>query len=290
MDEDQPQPILERSIGLVEADIEENCIQHGIRGILQHSDIMKMIAEYDDDDKQARIFGKFQHLTGLIFKSYSPIVHEIEPFEIKFEDFCVVEMFDCHPRTNDALLWMAIDRQGRKILCDEMWESYDGVDTLVAKIREKADRYRIVKRLLEPAAWNTDKHTQSNFFSELYTRGLVYEQASKERTLAIRRTKQALHYIYQNGQYQKPPELYVFKTLMRTRWEFTHWKWSNWSSKMAETKDPKGVPEDKDDHMMENVGRGLLANVPFIEYIPPVVEQHLERQREQAAVLDDPYA
>lgn len=287
MDEQQQQA--KRSIGLIEADIEENCIEHGIRGILRHSDIMNMIAEYDEDDKQARIFGKFQHLTGLIFKTYNPIVHEVEPFEIKYEDYTVVEAFDCHPRTNDALLWMAIDRQGRKFLVDELWESYEGTDTLAYHIKEKADRYRVVRRILDPSAWNIDKHTQSNFFSELFKLGLTYEKASKERTLAIRRTKQALHYLYQNGQYLKVPELYVFKSCKRTIWEFTHWKWSEWSSAMGELKDPKAVPEDKDDHMMENVGRLLLADVPFIEYVPPVAQQHIEYQRQQTAQSDDPY-
>lgn len=287
MDEQLQSPV--RSIGLVEADVEENCIEHGVRGILRHADILKMISEYDEDDKQARILGKFQHLTGLIYKSYNPIVHEIEPFEIKYTDWTVTEAFDCHPRVPDALLWMAVDRYGRRVIIDEMYESYEGVDTLAAKIREKADRYRIVKRLLEPAAWNTDKHTQTNLYSELYKLGLVYEMASKERTLAIRRTKQALHYIYQNGQYLKAPELYVFKSCFRTRWEFTHWKWQNWTSKSAETKDPKGVPEDKDDHMMENVGRCLLDNTPFVEYIPPRTQAQIQRQREEVALSDDPY-
>jgi len=281
---------IQRSIGLIEADIEENCVEHGVNGILKHKDILNMIAEYDEDDKQARIFGKFQHLTGLVYKSYTPIVHEIEPFDLKMEDWVVAQAFDIHPRTNDAIQWMAVDRQGRHVICNELWVSYEGTDTLAAHIKEIDKQYRMVKHLLDPSAWNTDKHNPgTNLYSELYKRGLQYEKGSKERTLAIRKTKDALSYLYQNGVYYKVPILYVFKTCRRTIWEFTHWKWGNWSSKAAEENDPKAKPIDKDDHMMENTGRLLLANIRWTEYISPDVLQHAEYKRQQEAVNDDPY-
>lgn len=280
----------QRSVALIEADIEENCMEHGIRGILKHQDIVNMLSNYDDEDMQARAWGKFQHLTGLIFKKFSRLVHVIEPFELKYEDWCVTEAFDCHPRTPDALMWVAVDRQGRKIICDEMWKSYDGTDTLAAKIKEKADGKRIVKRLLDPSAWNTDKHTESNFFSELYKNGLLYEKGSKERTLAVIRTKQALDYKYQNGQYLKVPELYIFNTCVRTIWEFEHWQWGEWTGKTAEKKSPMEKPEDKNDHMMENIGRVLLANTTFSEYQRPALQQQIERVRQQQSMVDDPYA
>ncbi len=60
--------VYERKVGYVEADIESACKQHGVRGHLEHSDIVNLIAEYSEDERQARIYGKFQHLIGLVFK------------------------------------------------------------------------------------------------------------------------------------------------------------------------------------------------------------------------------
>lgn len=280
---------VQRSIGLVEADIEANCVEHGVRGILRHEDIIKMVSEYDDEDKQARIFGKFQHLTGLIFKKFSRVVHVIEPFELKKEDWVVIEAFDCHPRTKDAIMWVALDRNGRYVIADELWENFDGTDTLAWNILERQKQFRIVKMLLDPSAWNVDQHTQTCLFSELFKHNLVYEQGSKERSLAIMRTKSALNYVFQAGQYQKVPELYVFSTCKRTIWEFEHWQWQEWTGKTADKKNPNEKPIDKDDHMMENIGRVLLSGAQFEPFVRPIIQQQIERTRQEQVQLDDPY-
>jgi len=62
------------------ADIEDNCIKHGVRGYLEHENIAKMIKEYDQDEQEARAHGRFKHLTGLVFKNFNPEIHVIKPF------------------------------------------------------------------------------------------------------------------------------------------------------------------------------------------------------------------
>lgn len=49
------------------ADIEDNCKEHGIRGILEHSHIQQMIENMDPDEIEARAHGKFMHLANSIF-------------------------------------------------------------------------------------------------------------------------------------------------------------------------------------------------------------------------------
>lgn len=279
----------QRSIGLVEADIEDNCIEHGVRGILKHDDIVRMLAEYDPDDMQARAWGKFQHLTGLIYKKFHPTVHVINPIEIKWDDWVVVEAFDAHPRTKDAIQWVAFDAYGRKVIVDEIWDSFDGYDELAWRIKKKADQFRVVTRLLDPSAWIVDQHTQTSLYSELYKRGLLYEQGSKARAMAISVTKSALDYQYKNGVYIKVPELYVFNTCKRSIWEFQHWKWSEWSGKSAESRGPNEKPEDKDDHMMENIGRVLMSGVKYTPYIKPSQRKALDMVRRNQVANDDPY-
>src|ERR1035437_6281717 len=80
----------QRKVGVVEADIESNCIEHGVRGILEHRHIEAMVSEYTEEDKQARVYGKFQHLTGLVFKTFNRRVHVIKPFLVKPQDFMTI--------------------------------------------------------------------------------------------------------------------------------------------------------------------------------------------------------
>ncbi len=140
----------ERSIGLVEADVEANCKKHGVRGILEHSDIMKIISEYSEDDRQARIFGKFQHLTGLVFKTFSRPIHIIKPFDIDPKEYVVVEAIDPHQRNPDAVVWCAIDRYGRKIIIDELYKNYDSSE-LAQAVKHKNQTYRVVYPLGVPS-------------------------------------------------------------------------------------------------------------------------------------------
>ena len=71
MDQEVLEDEYKRKVGVVEATVFDNSITKGVRGRLRDRDIDRMIAEYDEDDKQARIYGKFHHLTGLVFKRFN---------------------------------------------------------------------------------------------------------------------------------------------------------------------------------------------------------------------------
>lgn len=275
-----------RSIGLVEADIEANCATHGVRGILLHHDILNMISEYDEDDKQARIFGKFQHLTGLVFKVFHPTVHILRPFELDPRDWVVTQALDPHSRNNDAAIWLATNRKGQKIVVDEMYKGFNGTDgdkELARIIKDKDERYRIVKRVIDPSADVIDQHTGRSLKSDLYNMGISYDMGSKARTDAIRLIKTAFSYQMANGVFIRPPELYIFESCVRLIWEIQHWQWQDWSSKSAQIRSPNEKPMDKDDHCIECLGRALLADAPFTE-----IEQIDTNFYGNQAVLDNP--
>lgn len=270
--------------GVVFADVEENCRQHGTRGILEHGDIMRMIAEYSEEDKQARVFGKFQHLIGLVFKEFNKQIHVIPPFTINDKDFSTIELLDCHPRNADALMWVATRSDGIKFVIDELYDKFDSFDTLAARIKKTAVQYRIVERFADPSAWadvQPNKTMAQGLWEhtgkQLEDRGLEYQPASKKRTEGIKLIRNALSYQITevNGakQFVKPPMLYVFDNCVRTIWEFEHWQWNEWTGKSSETKDKSEKPQDKDDHMMENLGRSFLNDPGFVPLIIPTVQQ-----------------
>lgn len=258
-------------ISLTTADMEDACKIHGERGFLDHEQIETMISMWDEDEISARAFGKFKHLSGLIFKRWDTDVHVVEPFDLDPSEFSVIEAFDSHPRNPDALMWLAVRRDGTMFIVDETYENFEGTGSLdgfaklAAEIREKRKRKRVVRELLEPAAYTKDQHFEASLSEKLLGEGFGYEPASKRRHDGIRLVRDALRYQMKGGRLIVPPKLYVFSSCVRTIWEFGHWKWTEWSVSQKDKKSPREVAEDKDDHMMENIGRILLSDPEFVE-------------------------
>jgi len=277
---------LKRSVGLVQANIEDNCIEHGVRGILHHSDIERMIANYSAEDIQARVYGKFQHLTGLVFKEFNKRVHVIKPFKITFEDYCVYQRLDTHPRNPDACLWLAVDRKGTKIVVDELYTEAT-TQELAQRIKAKDSQYRMIDRRIDPSAFIEDQHTKKSLAKNLYALGLSYLPASKNRTHAIQVIHDALDYREAgDGTFLKAPELFIFDTCLRTIWEMEHWQYQEWEGKAADKRSRSEKPQDKDDHMMENLGRALIDQPRFFEMEKPKWGNSIE----QSTPTLDPYA
>ena len=260
---------IKRKVFHMTADVESACMEHGIRGHLEHEHIVQMIAEYPEDERQARIYGKFQHLVGLVFKRFNKNVHVIKPFAINPKDFVVLHMLDPHPRNNDAGMWVAIDRKGTKYIVDEYWFKPEDVKQMAWHIKKKNAEYRVVGMYGDPSMFIEDQHTQRSLNTMMVEEGLAYIPASKTRQASDARIATALNYTEINGHMVRAPELYIFDTCKRTIFEFEHYRWDEWKGSTAEGRDRKERPLDKDDHMIENLGRALIMEQPFIEMPKP---------------------
>lgn len=274
-------------ISHIQADVEAACIEHGVRGHLEHAHIEQMVAMYSDDDKQARVHGKFQHLVGLRYKRFSRHIHVIKPFPINLNDYTVYEALDPHPRNPDAVVWLAVDRKGRKFIIDELYLKCEGgTKELAERILNKASNYRIERRIIDPSAFIEDQHTQQSLAGNLLKLDLNYVAATKARTASDRRIEDGLAYqkitVGDHEEWIKEPEFYVFDHCTRVIWEFEHYRWAEWKGTSSEDHDPKQKTLDKDDHMIECIGRLLYQEPIFIE--PPRFNQ----QDEDASY--DPYA
>jgi hypothetical protein len=273
---------------VVTAELEDACEDHGVRGFLTHKRIEEQISSYDAEDMQARVFGRHHHLTGLVFKKWDkrrPGIHIIPAFALDPKDYVVGYAWDTHPRMPEAILWIARDREGRWIMVDELW--LDGsTPQVVQQVKMKNERYRIVKALIEPAAYNVDKRTGYCLAADLDAKyGLKFEPGSKSRESAVRQIQDKMDYVSNiSGEIIKPPELFCFDTLEHTPHEIERWQWQDWRGLIAQFRDPKEKPVDKDDHMIECLGRLLLSDFKFEEMVEPVYAP-IQRVKHN----DDPY-
>lgn len=278
---------VQRSVYHITADVESACKEHGVRGHLEHSDIERMVAEYPPDEMQARAYGKFAHLIGLVFKKFDRNVHVIKPFNINDRDFIVYHYLDPHPRNEDAALWVAVDRKGTKYVIDELYVNPEDTSDLAFKIKQKNAQYRIGGKWCDPWIFNKDQHQDSNdknLDEQLKDNGLTYLPAPKQRTAADKRIETAINFTKVGDHIVRPPEVYIFENCTRTIWEFEHYRWGEWKGRTGEDRDRKEKPLDKDDHMIENLGRALISEHPFIEKVE-------DRRRGVISNADlDPYA
>lgn len=250
----------------VEAEMEDNCKVHGVRGILEHEHIKRIATGMPEDEKEARLFGKFGHLVGRVHKKFNRKIHVIKPFPIKYNDFTVYKALDPHPRVADHVLYMAVDRLGRKYFTSEI-VLHGLIKELHARMKahETSMNYRMDgQRIIDPAAFVDDQHREEKSIgSQLWDLGETWVRGSKDLMAGIRRTNDALDYELKQGQMVRPPEIYIFDTCRVLIKQLDEYVWQEYKGTNKDEKQPHPKPRDKDDHNVENMHRLLLAEPVF---------------------------
>jgi hypothetical protein len=252
----------------VEAEMEDNCITHGVRGILKHEHIQRIADGFPDDEKEARIFGKFGHLIGRVHKDMRRKVHVIKPFALNEQDYCVYKAIDPHPRVPDHVLYLAVNRHGTKFVCGELLgERSIKLFHERMKAFESAMNYRIEGRIIDPSAFNDDQHKEeASVGKQLFDLGETYIAGSKDLMAGIKRTNDAFHYEVKEGRMIRPPEVFIFDTCQIAIKQIEEYVWQEWKGSSKDDKQLSGRPKDKNDHQVENLHRLLLFEPVFIPY------------------------
>ncbi len=62
----------DKTMAVIGGDIEEACKDHSPGGHLKHTEIVRLMSSYDMDEYDARVKGKFMHLSGVIYRTFGP--------------------------------------------------------------------------------------------------------------------------------------------------------------------------------------------------------------------------
>jgi len=273
---------VEKNIGVVEASVWDNCYEYdGTRGYLLKDNIDNMIRQYPEDERLARIEGKFGHILGRVHKIFRRDVHVIKPFKITRDEYVLYMAHDTHPRVADAINWMAVDRKGQKYIIDEL--IIDGNDAeIAAAVKNREMSWRVDRRLLDPSGFNDDKRTnEQSFARRMQGLGLNYIPGSKDLLGGIRALDEAFDYEMKNGSMIKEPGIYIFETCSQTIRELENYVWDEYRGRGSDEKDPKPRPKDKNDHNVENLHR--LAIEDFRWY--PLGKEEADNTKDPYAVI-----
>lgn len=114
---------------------------------------IKMIPE---DEREARVFGKFKHLTGVVYKEFGE-VHRIDSFEVPDHWLRICAM-DYHPRKACVIVWVAIDEKDTAYVYDEL-ASQGTIREISEKIvaKEKESGGRVLFRFIDSISATPDR-------------------------------------------------------------------------------------------------------------------------------------
>lgn len=268
-----------------------NCKVHGVRGIMEHSNIKRMSDSFPEDEREARVFGKFGHLIGRVHKGFKRKVHVIPPFPLDPKRFTTYKALDPHPRVPDHVLYLSVDNKGTKYITGEII-SEGLVRELYERMKafEEAMHFRMQDRIIDPSAYVDDQHRkEKSVGSQLFDLGETYIKGSKNLMAGVKRTNDAFNFTMREGKMVMAPELYIFNTCVVAIKQLDEYVWSEWKGSSKDEKQPSGRPKDVNDHQPENLHRLLLHEPTFVPYQPNVRSGHVSKSYEQELEDLDPY-
>lgn len=252
----------------VEAEAEDNCKIHGVRGFFEHKHIQRMADAYPEDEKEARVFGKFGHLLGRVHKKFNRKVHVIKAFPLNDRDWTTYKALDPHPRVADHVLYMSVNKKGDKIVSGELL-SEGLIKQCYQRMKdyEASMQFRMEGRIIDPSAFNDDQHKkEKSVGSQLYDLGETYIKGSKNLMAGIKRLETAFDYEIKAGKFIRAPEVFIFDNCVVTIKQIEEYVWAEHRGRSADDKEQSGRPKDKNDHMPENLHRLILHEPKFVPY------------------------
>jgi len=276
-------------VGIIYADIEDNCRIHGVRGHLLHNDIVQMISFYTPEEREARAKGKPSHMVGRIYSDYEDKEpHLIEDdFEIKSEWIhgCIIDPHDAIPF---AITWAAIDFEGNVYIYDEF--PYSDIDKMKSTnlnfpkyasiIRGHEGRQRIFFRIIDPYFGNkTYGNTGLSPKEELAELGLEFDDGDTSG-IEVGHGRVREHLIYDKTQQVNAinhPKLHIKKKCRNHRRAMLRYKRK--VDKSGEVKD-KVVIEQTYKHFADTIRHLIMKKDEIVD------DWRIEQEQDNALTND----
>lgn len=216
---------------------------------LKEEEIKEFEASLTDDEKEARLHGKFVHLVGVIYKEFDRKVHIVPPFEIP-QDWKIIQVLDPHDRKPHACGWYAVNPHDDVYCFDEL-EVNGTIPELANAIRIKEGERPAHYRIIDPNKGKAPAQIgqKGDLILELGKEGLRYNGYVNddlvEGHLAVKRY---LHYDKSKEiSIQNRPKLFFTSNCVKHIHGFTHYIWDDHkvgaSSRSVKEK-PKDLAKD----------------------------------------------
>ena len=273
----------DKMISVVQADTYANLADiHGHP--IQTKDAIAFFEEQVPEEERAtRIHGQFFHLKGMVYKEYSPPVHE-KLFEYQYPD-PVIAVMDPHDRLPHHILWAFLDRQDKLYIDRELLIHCPPQELKRAiLITESQAGYKMRARYIDPNFGATPIVGGRTLIQELMTPPLrvQFTPACDDKTQGHIKVKDYLHYNrLQPISLTNTPRLFFHATRVpKTIQSIKNYQFEEWQGKSRELKDPKEKERGKDSHGADCIRYLCMANLQF---------EHLTSRSHEYELADSAY-
>lgn len=241
------------NIDVVEVDMAEN--PH-----LDQQEVKEFLDSLSDDERDARGSGKFVQMGGLVYKSFNPKIHVIEPMDplefrkIKYKQYLSLDHGFNNPT---AVLWHAVDYDNVAITFDEHYEAGRIIDYHAAVIHERNKAHGRIPDLniCDPALAQRQAVTGTSIQTEYAIRGIGFALGNNDVTTGVAKV----------SQYLDGPSWYITRNCANLIREMSRLRWKTWASKKQQSQNnPYDQIHKKDDHACDSA-RYFFSFMPTLE-------------------------
>lgn len=237
-----------QGICVVEVDMTEN-------PYLNKESIEVFLNSIDEDEREARIQGKFVQLGGKIYKKFDPerggrhvLKEQIDGAEVRAfcRDKFVVVSLDHGLNNPTAVLWHAVDQEGFITTFHEHYRKDWTVDLHAAKIKEVNKTFGIEPELYiaDPSIRNRDSITGTSIHEEYIKYGIPFTFGNNDVEAGIIRVKR-----YMNVTSKGKSRWTVTPNCSNLIWELKRYRWKTYTQKKLNYENNAyEKPHAKDDH------------------------------------------
>lgn len=217
---------------------------------LSEIDIKRFESSLTEEEKEARLHGRFLHLTGLVYKDFQPDFHISEPPRIK-KEWTRYFAIDPHERTPTACLWLAVDPKGNHWVYDELWLAGMDIEQIAKAILSQEGNMTPHVRLIDPHA-DVDNNLQGGFNirKELMKHGVYCQRGNSDPFLGRTRIRQALKVKFSPVSKRDVSIFKISPNCTQTIFEFQHYIYDEHKRNKEEHELKENVKK-KNDHFMD---------------------------------------
>lgn len=245
-------------IDLFIADIMDNLFDIKGNPILNKVYIKEFERLLSDDEKETRLRGRWYHMSGMVFKELDKDIHVIpDPKDGVPKNCPIWFILDPHDRNPHWGIWVYMDKTEDVHVCGEMIKHGEPKEYSKSVLEfEKANGWRVRKRIIDPNFGNKPKSVGSNIrVIDLFRKSGMNNMilANDEEEAGRLRIRTALKY-----DKSKPigltnrPKLYFWKNGAKQSFHsLSNFQYEDWTKKSQEQKGLREKAQEKNKHIFD---------------------------------------
>jgi phage terminase large subunit-like protein len=232
---------------------------------LPEGEIERLKTLYSPEELQARLYGKFLFLEGLVYKEFSLNQHCVMPFHIS-DDWIRLRFIDVGIKDPTACIWVAINKEDKYFVYREYYETEKTIEENAKNIILLTGNEKIVRTYIDPSSDRRGAQSHITDYRAYIEAGIkpLFKAPLVEKMTMINAVKTML----------KNKRLFIFRNLRNTLTEF-----STYSYKKS------GIPEDKNDHILSCIGWLCCLNLRY-EHFTNAIPQYVPKEKNSLYIYE----